>query len=152
ARELTQRLSGEKNPHALKATLRGSRQNIRWAGRARGRGTQEKTAGSALRARLKSCPPKARVVLLGGPFGIELGDGGADGEAPSEDGEILEFVGNDVAVLRFLRGHAGFKHFFGLSGDVVEDFADAGDAFLAADLAVAGNENGFFVPGGEGLE
>ena len=43
-------------------------------------------------------------------------------------------------------------HFFGLQGEVIEDIAKALDAFLATNGAVAGDEEGVFVPGGEGLK
>src|SRR5579864_7738195 len=86
------------------------------------------------------------------PFRIQLDDGRTDGEATGVDGEILEFIRDSVAVLRFLGRNAGLVHFFGLGGDVVKNFADRGDAFLAANLAVAGNEERVFVEGGKFLQ
>ena len=55
--------------------------------------------------------------------------------------EILELLGHNVALGGFLNGYARFEHFLGLGRDVVEHFAQDGNTFLPADLAVAGNEN-----------
>jgi hypothetical protein len=90
--------------------------------------------------------------LAGAYFGVELGDGAGDAEAPGEDGEGFEFVGDDVLVGGVGEGNAGLVHFFGLQGEVVEEVAEGLDAFLSADGAVAGDEESVFVPGGEGLE
>src|SRR5712691_3594867 len=79
------------------------------------------------------------------PFLVELGDSGADGEAPGENRKILEFFGDDVALDSFLGGDAGLVHFFRVLGEVVEDRARQGNAFLTAELAVAGNEESVFV-------
>src|SRR6202035_3544742 len=48
--------------------------------------------------------------------------------------------------------NAGFVQFFSLHGEVVEDIAEALDARLATNRAVAGDEESVFVPRGEGLE
>ena len=61
------------------------------------------------------------------------------------DREVLEFVGDGVAIDRFLHRDAGLMHFFGLAGDIVDSFTNGGNAFLAADLTMAGDENGVFV-------
>jgi hypothetical protein len=90
--------------------------------------------------------------LGGAHFGVELGDGAGDAKAPGEDGEGFEFVGDDVLVGGVGQGNAGFVHFFGLHCEVVEEVAEGLDTFLAADGAVAGDEESVFVPGGEGLE
>jgi len=55
-------------------------------------------------------------------------------------------------MLCFLGGNTCFVHFFGLAGNIVEHFADGGNAFLAAKLAVAGNKQGVLVEGGKFLE
>src|SRR6266481_78386 len=92
------------------------------------------------------------VGLAGAYFGVELGDGAGDAEAPGEDSVGFEFFGDDVLVGCVGEGHAGMVHFFGLHREVVENIAEVPDAFLAADRAVAGDEESVFVPGGEGLE
>src|SRR6266481_3126799 len=92
------------------------------------------------------------VGLAGAHFGIELGDGGGDAEAPGEDGVGFEFFGDDVLVGCVGDGNAGMVHFFCLHGEVVEDIAEVSDTFLAADVAVARDEESVFVPGGESLE
>ena len=85
-------------------------------------------------------------------FGVELGDGAGDAEAPGEDGEGFEFFRDNVLVGGIGKGNAGFVHFVGLHGEVVKEIAKALDAFLTADGAVAGDEESVFVPGGESLE
>src|SRR2546425_12154688 len=79
------------------------------------------------------------------PFLVELGDSGADGEAPGENRKILEFFGDDVPLDSFLGGDAGLVHFLRVLGEIVEDRARQRDAFLTAELAVAGNEQSVFV-------
>src|ERR1700719_3852764 len=101
--------------------------------------------GAGCFRRMARIDPGSCLFVL--PFLVELGDGGADGEVPGVDREILEFVGDDVAVDCFLHRDTGLMHFFGLGDDVVENFADGGNTFLAADLTVAGGENGVFVGG-----
>src|SRR5713101_6650820 len=54
--------------------------------------------------------PNLRIPRF--PFRVQFRDGRADGEAPSVDREVLEFVGDEVAVLSFLRRDSGFVHFF----------------------------------------
>src|SRR6202035_1894226 len=93
----------------------------------------------------------ARVWLRCAHFGIELGDGTGDAEAPGEDAEVLEFFGDDVLVGGVGERNAGFVHFFSLHGEVVEDIAEALDARLATNRAVAGDEESVFVPRGAGL-
>lgn len=90
--------------------------------------------------------------LGGAHFGVELRDGASDAEAPGEDGEGFEFFRDDVLVGGVGEGNTGFVHFFSLQGEVVEKIAKALDPFLTADGAVAGDEEGLFVPGGESLE
>src|SRR5258708_27235855 len=94
----------------------------------------------------------ARVGLAGAQFGVELGDGAGDAEAPGEDGVGFEFFGDDILVGCVGDGNACMVHFFGLHGEVVEDIAEIPDTFLAADVAVARDEESVFVPGGESLE
>src|ERR1700751_3890393 len=113
--------------------------------KSKSRGTGRFATGSMARIDRVPC-----LFVL--PFLVELGDGGADGEVPGVDREILEFVGDDVAVDCFLHRDTSLVHFFGLGGDIVENFANGGNTFLAADLTVAGDENGVFVVGGEFLE
>jgi len=103
--------------------------------------------------------PDARVkrhrlkpVLLGGHFGVELGDGAGDAETPGKDAEGFELVGDDVLIDGVEDGNACLVHFFGLHRKIIEDIAEALNALLAADGAVAGNKQGVFVPGGEGLQ
>ena len=94
-----------------------------------------------------------RLRGLGGAhFGVELGDGGRYAEAPGEDGIGFEFFGDDVLVGGVGEGNAGLVHFIGLHRKVVENIAEVSNAFLAADVAVACDEESVFVPRGEGLE
>jgi hypothetical protein len=78
--------------------------------------------------------------LAGDHFGVDLGDGAGDAEAPGEDGVSFKFIGDDVLVGGVGEGNARFVHFFGLQVEVVEEIAEISDAFLAADGAVTGDE------------
>ena len=55
-------------------------------------------------------------------------------------------------MLRLFYGNASFIHFFGLAGNVVENFADGDDALLAANLAVAGDKERAFIEGGKSFQ
>src|ERR1700730_12579468 len=83
--------------------------------------------------------------VSGLPLLVEFCNRWTDGEAPSKNGEILELIRHNVALRGLLHGHPGLEHLLRLRGDIVEYFADVGDAFLAADLSVSGSEQGVLV-------
>src|SRR5258706_764544 len=76
---------------------------------------------------------------------VQLCNRRPDREAPRVDREILEFLWHDVTVLRFFDWDSGLVHFFCLSHDVVEHFANRGNSFLPANLSVAGHEQRVFI-------
>src|ERR1700739_1050981 len=122
-----------------------SKQRAAWLGR---RPYKDKKRRSEYSGRLffsRSLPG-----LGGAHFSVELGDGSGNAEAPGEDREGFEFVGDDVLVGGGGGGNACFVHFIGLQGEVIEEVAKALNAFLAADRPVAGDEESIFVPGCEG--
>src|SRR6266700_8061655 len=88
---------------------------------------------------------RAAAPLLALPFGIQLGDSRADREAPSIDREILEFVGDNITMLRFTDRNASLVHLLRLSRDAIEDFADGGNAFLSANLSVSRHKQRVFI-------
>src|SRR5579863_6052479 len=90
--------------------------------------------------------------LLGAHFGVDFGDGTRDAETPGEDEVGFESFGDDVLIGGVGNGNAGVVHFFSLPVEIVEEVAKVSDALLAADRAVAGDEEGVLVPGSEGLK
>src|SRR5204862_3300081 len=75
------------------------------------------------------------------PVAIQLRNSPADGKTPGKHAKGFEFFRDNVALGSFLGWNAAVVHFFGLTGNVIENLAHQRDSFEPAKLSMAGNEH-----------